>query len=183
MFCKNRRAVRAAHRLSHPQAGRRNRAVKALHVDATKILCHQQVFALDVCTVQLKDITEEVLKSPGRLKTATASQARELTAQTRLQFADGLQLPDLTITALADTGCEVAGVIGIELLRAHMKALHSAKVPVILLTAGKTALAGGTQGVTVTFSLPVITPEGYKVFKCLNVFLHVAAVGPRLILG
>ena len=157
--------------------------VKALHADATKIPRHQQVFAVDLCTVQLKDITEEVLKSPRRLKTETASKARELTAQTRLQCADGLQLPDLTITALADTGCEVAGVIGIQLLRAHLKALHSAKIPVILLTAGKTALAGGTQGVTVTLSLPVINPEGYKVFKCLNVFLHVAAVGPRLILG
>ena len=181
LFCRNRRAVRAAHRLSHPQASRRNRAVKALHVDAIKILRNQQVFALDVCTVQLKDITEEVLRSPRRLKTATAIQAREMTAQTRLQFADGLQLPDLTITALADTGCEVAGVIRIALLRAYLKLLHSAKIPVILLTAGKPALAGGTQGLTVTLSLPVITPEGYKVFKCLNVFLHFAAVGPRLI--
>ena len=183
LFCRNRRAVRAAHRLSHPKASRRNRGMKALHINATKILRHQQVFALDVCTVQLKDITEEVLKSPRRLKTATARQDRELKALTRLQFADGLQLPDLTITGLADTGCEAAGVIGTEVLRAHLKALHSAKIPVILLTAGKTALAGGTQGVTVTLSLPVITPEGNKVFKCLNVFLHVAAVGPRLISG
>ena len=183
MFLRNRRAIRATHRLSNPQASRRNRAVKALQVDATKILRHQQVFPVDVCTVRLHDISEEVLKSPRRLKTATASQASELTAQTRLQFADGLQLPDLTITALADTGCEVAGVIRIELLRAHLKALHSAKIPVILLSAGKTALAGRTQGVTVTLSLPVITPEGYNIFKCLNVFLHVAAVGPRLIFG
>ena len=183
MICRKRHAVRAAHRLSHPQASRRNQAVKALHVDAAKTLRHQQVVALDVCTVQVKDITYEVLKWPRRLKTATASQGRGLTAQTRLQFADGLQLPDLIITALVDTGCGVAGVIGIELLRAHLKAVHSTKSPVILLTAGKAALAGGTQSVTVTLSLPVITPEGYKVLKCLNVLLHVAAVGPRLILG
>ena len=35
----------------------------------------------------------------------------------------------------------------------------------------------------VNLSLPVFTPEGTKIFKCQQVFLHVAAVGPRLILG
>ena len=78
LFGRNCRAVRAAHRLSHPQASRRNRAPKALHVVTTKILRHQQVFALDVCTVQLKDIKEEVPKSPRRLKTPTASQSFSL---------------------------------------------------------------------------------------------------------
>ena len=133
--------------------------------------------------IHLKDITAEVLKSPRKLRAKAASEARELTTQTRLQIADGLEFPDLIITALAHTGCEVAAVIGMELLKWHVKALHNAKIQVILLTAGKTALAGGTQGVTVTMSLPVITPEGCKVFKCLNGFLNVAAVGPRLILG
>ena len=181
MFLKTRREIRADQKLSHPKASCRG-AGRSLQVDATKILRHQEVFAVDVYPIQLKDITEEVLKSPRKLRAKTASEARELTTQTQVQFADGLELPDLIITALTGTGCEVAGVIGMELPKRHVTALHNAKISVILLTAGKTALAGGTQGVTVTLSLPVLTPEGYKVFKCLNVFLHVAAVGPRLIL-
>ena len=181
MFLKTRLEIRAAKRLSHPKASRRG-AVRNLQVDATKILRHQQVFAVDVCPIQLKDITEEVLKLPRKLRAKTASEATDLSTETQPQFADGLELSDLIFTALADTGSEVAGVIGIELLKQHVTALHNAKIAVILLTVGKTALAGGTQGVTVTFRLPVITPERYKVFQCLNFFLHVAVVGPRLIL-
>ena len=37
--------------------------------------------------------------------------------------------------------------------------------------------------VHVTLSLPVITNEGLVVYKCTNMFVHVAAVGPRLILS
>ena len=34
-----------------------------------------------------------------------------------------------------------------------------------------------------TVRVPVETPEGLRVFKCVQVFIHVAAIGPRLILG
>ena len=103
LFLKNSREMRAGQRLSHSKAKRRG-AVRSLQLDATKILRHEQVFAVGICPIQLKDITEEVLKWPCKLRAKTAGEVRELTTQTRLQFADDLDLPDLIITALADTG-------------------------------------------------------------------------------
>ena len=39
------------------------------------------------------------------------------------------------------------------------------------------------MGAFATLSLLVITPEGVTIFKCTNVFVHVADIGPRLIVG
>ena len=182
LFLKNCFEIRAAQRLSHPKANRRG-AARSLQLDATKILRHQQLFAVDICPIQLSEITEDVLNSPRKLRAKTASEVRVLTTQTQLEFADGPELPDLIITALADTASEVASVIGMELLKGACDSTPRCQNSIDFSYCGQGSLAGGTQGVTVTLTLPVIASEGYKVFKCLNLFVHASAVVSWLIPG
>ena len=52
-----------------------------------------------------------------------------------------------------------------------------------LFGAGHMDLEGGKLGVRVTILLPVHTCTGVAVEQCVNAFLHIASVGPRVILG
>ena len=64
-------------------------------------------------------------------------------------------------------------------------AMHftKAEFPVSLVSAGKNRLAGGTQVVKSSVSLPVWQDGRYVTVKCVQVTVHLASVGPKLILG
>ena len=83
--------------------------------------------------------------------------------------------------ALVDTGPQIEVLAGEDLYQSA--ALINAPHPVQLVTVGRKPLSGGRKGVLSTVQAPVETPEGLRVFKCVQVFIHVAAIGRRLILG
>ena len=55
--------------------------------------------------------------------------------------------------------------------------------PVQLITVGRKPLSGGRRGVIAAVRVLAETPGGFQVFKCMQVFIHVAAIGPRLRIG
>ena len=55
--------------------------------------------------------------------------------------------------------------------------------PLRLLGAGKSQITGGDKGVIVNMSLPVTWKRGAVLFQCPNVFIHLADVGDKILLG
>ena len=82
---------------------------------------------------------------------------------------------------LVDTGCQVLIFAGFELCSTGV--LQKVPPPIVLVHAGRSTLSGGQMGILVTLSIPVITPDGIWIFKCINAFVHVAHIEPRLILS
>ena len=101
----------------------------------------------------------------------------------RVQFQQtALSLSDKDLEALVDTGSEMQALAGFELF--DKGALEDAQRPVALIGAGKSRIKGGNQGVTVNLTLPVCKTDGSIVeCKCLRVFIYVADIGGKLILG
>ena len=64
-------------------------------------------------------------------------------------------------------------------------AMHyrKAEFPICLVGAGKNRLAGGSQVVKYSASLQVWHDGRYVTVKCVQVTVHLASVGPRVILG
>ena len=58
-----------------------------------------------------------------------------------------------------------------------------AEFPIRFVGAGRNRLAGRSQVVKCTVSLPVWHDEGYVTVKCGQVTVHLASVGPRVLLG
>ena len=85
------------------------------------------------------------------------------------------------IHSLIDTGCEIPGVVGWELIDKRYS--EDADVQFNLWGAGNLSLEGGKVGVRVTVLLPVYTSQGMVVPRCVDAFLHLPSVGPRVILG
>ena len=134
-----------------------------------------------VSPVQLNEAGTEVLWFPLELTNRKANKKVELVVSSGIQLSDPLNLPEIMAPALVDTGTQI------EVLAAEKPfpsaALIDASHPVELLTVGLKPLSGGRKGILSTVRVPVETPEGLRVFKCVQVFIHVAAIGPRLILG
>ena len=83
---------------------------------------------------------------------------------------------------LPDTGSELVAIGGYELFQNIP--LVDAPHPILLVTAGKSRLKGGDRGGKVIVSVPAYTKnEKLQIFKCIDVFVYVAANGPRRILG
>ena len=101
----------------------------------------------------------------------------------RVQFQQtALSLSDKDLEALVDTGSKIEALAGFELF--DKGALEDAQRPVALIEAGKSRIKGGNQGVTVNLTLPVCKTDGSIVkYKCLRVFIYVADIGRKLILG
>ena len=59
---------------------------------------------------------------------------------------------------------------------------EDAEVQFNFLGAGNVSLEGGKIGVGVTVLLPVYTSQGMLVARCVDASLHLASVGPRVIL-
>ena len=85
------------------------------------------------------------------------------------------------IATLRDSGFEVLAVAGWENFDAMR--YTKAQFPICLVGAGKDRLAGGSQVVKCRVSLPVRHDRRYVTVKCVQVTVHLASVGPRVILG
>ena len=88
----------------------------------------------------------------------------------------------LNIEAFADTGSEMEALVGRGLFPPHL--LENAQKAVALTGARKSRIHGGSQGVTVHNTIPVCRKDGTLVrYKCLLVFVYVADIGKKIILG
>ena len=85
------------------------------------------------------------------------------------------------IATLIDSGCEVSAVPG----REFFDAIHytKAEFPIRFVGAGMNRLAGGSQVVKCRVPLPAWHDRMYVTVKCVQVTVHLASVGPRVILG
>ena len=106
----------------------------------------------------------------------------ELVVPAGIQLHDRFGRPEIQVMGLADTGPQIDLLAGEELFVAG--ALNDAPNPVQLVTVRRQPLSGGRNGVFATVRLPVESPDdGIHIFKCVQVFIHVAAIGPRVIFG
>ena len=150
-------------------------------VDVNRVLSRYQSPDIHVSPIQLDEAGTEVLRFPLKPKNRKTSKMVELVVSSGIQLSDSLNLPEIMVPALVDTGAQIEVLAGEELFPSA--ALIDAPHPVQLVTVGRKPLSGGRKGVLSTVRVPVETPEGLRVFKCVQVFIHVAAIGPRLILG
>ena len=150
-------------------------------VDVNRVLSRYQSPDIHVSPIQLDEAGTEVLRFPLKPKNRKTNKMVELVVSSGIQLSDSLNLPEIMVPALVDTGAQIEVLAGEELFPSA--ALIDAPHPVQLVTVGRKPLSGGRKGVLSTVRVPVETPEGLRVFKCVQVFIHVAAIGPRLILG
>ena len=129
--------------------------------------------------IELQDEEIEVLRGPRPWICRRTWRGIILQAQYQLDKCP--QAGPYLLQSLIDTGCEILGVIGRELI--DKKYCEAADVQFSLLGAGNMELGGRKLAVRVTILLPVHTCAGLVVARCVNVFLHVASVGSRVILG
>ena len=138
-------------------------------------------FENNIFSFQALEAGAEVLRFPLKPKNRKTNKMVELLVSSGIQLSDSLNLPEIMVPALVDTGTQIEVLAGEELF--PTAALIDAPHPVQLVTVGRKALSGGRKGVLSPVRVPVETPEGLRVFKCVQVFIHVAAIGSRLILG
>ena len=106
---------------------------------------------------------------------------RELAFECLVQFSAHSKLQDLKAFVLADIGCQIIAVGSASLF--PKESWINTPRPLWLLGAGKSLIQGGDKGVHVTLHVPVMGRQGIVVLKCLNVFVHIAEVGPRILIG
>ena len=150
-------------------------------VDVNRVLSRYQSPDIHVSPIELDEAGTEVLRFPLKPKNRKTNKMVQLVVSSGIQLSDSLNLPEIMVPALVDTGAQIEVLAGEELFPSA--ALIDAPHPVQLVTVGRKPLSGGRKGVLSTVRVPVETPEGLRVFKCVQVFIHVAAIGPRLILG
>ena len=129
--------------------------------------------------IQLDEAGTEVLRIPLKPKNRKTNKIVELVVSSGIQLSDSRNLPEIMVPALVDTGAQIEILAGEEPFPSA--ALIDAPHPVQLGTVGRKPLSGGRKGVLSTVWVPVETPEGLQVFTCVQVFIHVASMGPRLI--
>ena len=129
----------------------------------------------------LDEADTEVLRYPVKSKNKSTNKMIELMIPAGIQLSDKLNLPEKQHPALVDTGAQIEVLAGEELF--PQEALLDAPNPVQLITVGRKPLSGGRKGVIATVRVLAETPDGLQVYKCVPVFIHVAAIGPRLIIG
>ena len=134
-----------------------------------------------ISPVGLNEADTEVLWYPVKSKKTSTNKMIELVIPAGIQLSEKLNLPEKQHPALVDTGAQIEVLAGEELF--PQEALLDAPNPVQLITVGKKPLSGGHKGVITTVRVLAETPDGLQVYKCVQVFIHVAAIGPRLIIG
>ena len=125
----------------------------------------------------MPSVTPSRIKPPNKYHSGKS----ELLLHVRISFQDQLLLPETEVLSLADIGCHV---LGFGPSKCFLKASWvDARRPLRLLGAGKLQITGGAKGVIVNMSLPVTEKRGVVIFQCLNVFIHLADVGDKSLLG
>ena len=154
---------------------------KAIRLDVSAVLQKIRERPAEISTLNFDDTVVEVLRPPRKWRRKSGKEPLELVLQAKLQFPDDVGVADMAVPTLVDTGCQVLILAGFELFSTAV--LQKAPQPIVLVHAGRSTISGGQMGVFVTLSIPVITPDGIRIFKCINAFVHVADIGPRLIVG
>ena len=149
-------------------------------VDVHRVLSRYRSPDIHVSPIQLDEAGTEVLRFPLKPKNRKTNQMVELVVSSGIQLSDSVNLPEIMVRALVDTRAQSEVLAGEELFPSA--ALMDAPHPVQLVTVGRKPLSVGRKGVLSTVRVPVEKPEGLRVFKCVQVLIHVAAIGPRLIL-
>ena len=150
-------------------------------VDVNRVLSRYQSPYIHVSAIKLDEAGTEVLRFPLKPKNRKTNKKVELIVSSGIQLSDSLNLPEIMVLALVDTGAQIEVLAGEE--RFPSAALIDAPHPVQLVTVGHKPLSDGRKGVLSTVRVPVETPEGLRVFTCVQVCIHVAAIGPLLIFG
>ena len=150
-------------------------------VGVNRVLSHHQLPDIHVSPIQLDEAGAEVLRFPLKPKNRKTNTMVELVVSSGIQLSDSFNLPEIMVSALVDTRAQIEVLAGEK--RFPSAGLIDVPHPVQFVTVGRKPLSGGRKGVLSTVRVPVETPEGLRAFKCVQVFIHVAAIGPRLILG
>ena len=132
-----------------------------------------------LCTVQLTDGEPVRLREPRPGDLKRPRKGLVLSGAYTIDNTPENVLRD--IATLIDLGCEVLAVAGWEIFDAMY--YTKTEFPIRLVGAGDTRLAGGSQLVKCSVSLPVWHDERNVTVKCVQVTVHLASVGPRVILG
>ena len=154
---------------------------KSIRLDVSVVLQKIRERPAEISTLNFDDSVAEVLRPPRKWRRKSGKEPLELVVQAKLQFPDDVGVADMAVPTLVDTGCQVLILAGFEL--SSTAVLQKAPQPIVLVHAGRSTITGGQMGVFVTVSILVITPDGIRIFKCINAFVHVADIGPRLIVG
>ena len=101
----------------------------------------------------------------------------ELLMELKISFHD----QDIRYLALADIGCQLPAVAGPKCF--PKAAWVSATRRLQLVGAEKSLISGGEYGFTVAMHVPVNGRVGLTVFRCVSVFVHLAEVGERVLIG
>ena len=129
--------------------------------------------------IELQGEEMEVLREPR--PGICRKTRRGIILQARYQLHRYPETGPYLLQSLIDTGSEILSGIGWELI--DKKYCEAADMQFRLLRASNMELEGGKLGVRVTILPPVHTCAGVVVAQCVNAFLHLASVGPRVILG
>ena len=134
-----------------------------------------------ISPVSLDEADTEVLRYPIKSKTKSTDKMVELVVPAGIQLSNKFNQPEKGHQALVDTGAQIDVLAGEELF--PEEALMDAPNLVQLITVGKKPLSGRRRGGIATVRVLAETPDGFQVFKCMQVFIHVAPIGPGLIIG
>ena len=145
---------------------------KAIRLDVSTVLQRICERPAEGGTLNFHDTVAKVLRPPHKWRRKSGKEPLELVVQPRLQFPDDVGVADMSVPTLVDTGCQVLILACFELFSTAV--LQKAPQPIVLVHTGRSTNLGGQMGVFVTLSIPVITPDGIRIFKCINAFLHVA---------
>ena len=105
----------------------------------------------------------------------------ELLVDATIHFEKSFSLPPLQVTTLSDIGCQIMAVGGRQLF--PQSVVEKAPRAVRLVGAGRTPIPGGDKGVTFTMDIPIMGKRGPVLFRCHNVFIYLADIGNRVLLG
>ena len=133
-----------------------------------------------VCVLNFRDLAVEErhpVNPPSKHKCGRS----ELVFEGLVQFSAHLKLQDLKVFVLADISWQVLAVGSASLF--PKESWVDTPRPLRLLGAGKSLIRGGDKGVHETLHVSVMGRQGIVVLKCLNVFVHIAEVGPRMVIG
>ena len=131
------------------------------------------------CTVQLTDGELVQLRDPRPGNPKRPRKRLTLSGAYTIDNTPENVLRD--IATLIGSGCEVLAVAGWEIF----DAMHCtrAEVPIRLVRCAKDRLAGGSQAVKCSVSLPVWHDGRYVTVKCVHITVHLAFAWPRVCLG
>ena len=124
-----------------------------------------------------------VVKRYPQVAKRALEEKRELQVTVRFHFAAAHQMQCMALPCMVDSGNQVIVVAGFEVFPSKLH--EGAPRRLNLKGVGQNSpLAGGTVGVyTDRMELAVLNVSGLQLFQCSDVFIYLADVGPRVIIG